>query len=1035
MHMRCLKVLLSAGWLGAVVLALQAGMTDDDMRGWREKREREWYVSESSMLPRPAQYNKAFFSSALAVVPERWVYTNEAGVWLPCLDAIVKEAPKPLPAIFWTSMANPTCWVGYVRLAYTGPAQTAGRLFSPWRCLRVNGMWRAETVGIPASGTNIFMTYLPHLRTPEDTNDVMLFIDSDNVTNDIPVTLTAGTDVSGMAQRVNARRAVRWRRVAAQGESPEGVYWVVGEHALVCAHRTWWSPVAQEAVLRVGCDDAVRVWHNNRVVFETAQRSGYVREEHGVRVRLERGENHFMFVLVNGGGPAQLGARLYPSVAPIEGGLVLNDVRAYHSGQVFYGGEPASEVHRVAERTLDFLWLPVTNFAAPDAVRHIDPGVDCWRPQPMIAPWKPVCQNVRVSRLRDGMTIFAATNVTAYPLRVDMRNQPSGMYRCEARWGGSTHARSFYHGNALEGLDATQRLWLHFAQTENFFEPSMFCNMLAKSFRDAPSSATGVTYTVRAFVSSRDGTIQPYLLRIPEQLASATGAPMIVQLKIALPMSMEDWCSDAMRRQEGVAGQDRAIVIIPYARGARVYSGLAEGDVLDAIADALRVTGADRERVYLVGDSLGGHGCWLIGARHPDMFAALMPRSGYDASGWRNLLALPLWQVHGELDAPEQVQQLIAVMQANGADAHVTVESGKLHTEMNGGTLEQTTAWMLSKRLARAPQRVVYGTYGDVDGAYWVRGIVPQRYGMEALVDARWSVSGATGTIAVHTHNVNSLTLDLRADTFSTCGLWQVVIDGTNFLDICGGSVSTIDVARQVKGATVRAGKRKLCGGLASVVDYGFLFAYSGADSTHAAANTADALRASMMGRATWRFDSVFQLVEDKDLTAALCASNNVILCATAAAPGAFLTRDAAALPFSLTSDRIAIGGRTGTQMVCLYPNPMATNRYLLVVMSTKFTARLLQTARCDVLLDGMSGSFDAAWRNVVWDDEPADREFGNKHEANHAAATPARVAEQARAYRLRSWLRQLPWGWIVPIVWLALMIGWGVARVRRGRR
>jgi len=41
-------------------------------------------------------------------------------------------------------------------------------------------------------------------------------------------------------------------------------------------------------------------------------------------------------------------------------------------------------------------------------------------------------------------------------------------------------------------------------------------------------------------------------------------------------------------------------------------------------------------------------------------------------------------------------------------------------------------------------------------------------------------------------------------------------------------------------------------------------------------------------------------------------------------------------------------------------------------------------------------------------------------------------VAEQARAYRLRSWLRQLPWGWIVPGVWLALMIGWGVARVRR---
>ncbi len=121
--------------------------------------------------------------------------------------------------------------------------------------------------------------------------------------------------------------------------------------------------------------------------------------------------------------------------------------------------------------------------------------------------------------------------------------------------------------------------------------------------------------------------------------------------------------------------------------------------------------------------------------------------------------------------------------------------------------------------------------------------------------------------------------------------------------------------------------------------------------------------------------------------------------------------------------------------MVCLYPNPLATNKYLLVVMSTNLTARMLQMARCDVLLDGMRGSFDAAWRNLVWDDEAAACGCGHEHEGEHGEADAAPRGEQTRACRLSVWLQKLPWGWIVPGAWLALMAGWGVARWRRSMR
>lgn len=77
-----------------------------------------------------------------------------------------------------------------------------------------------------------------------------------------------------------------------------------------------------------------------------------------------------------------------------------------------------------------------------------------------------------------------------------------------------------------------------------------------------------------------------------------------------------------------------------------------EALVLAATDLAIRRYGMDPARVALAGMSQGGHGTWLIGARHPQRWSCLVPICGYGRGrtvGPR-IAALPVWAFHGLRD-------------------------------------------------------------------------------------------------------------------------------------------------------------------------------------------------------------------------------------------------------------------------------------------------------------------------------------------------------------------------------------------------
>lgn len=110
-----------------------------------------------------------------------------------------------------------------------------------------------------------------------------------------------------------------------------------------------------------------------------------------------------------------------------------------------------------------------------------------------------------------------------------------------------------------------------------------------------------------------------------------------------------------------------------------------EAMALQALDNAGREFSIDPARVALAGMSQGGHGTWLIGARHPERWRCLVPVCGYGRphciSG--RVAALPVWAFHGLRDDvvdPIETQRTIALTREirvqrglDPATAHMTL--------------------------------------------------------------------------------------------------------------------------------------------------------------------------------------------------------------------------------------------------------------------------------------------------------------------------------------------------------------------------
>lgn len=137
--------------------------------------------------------------------------------------------------------------------------------------------------------------------------------------------------------------------------------------------------------------------------------------------------------------------------------------------------------------------------------------------------------------------------------------------------------------------------------------------------------------------STLDGTEQPSYVILPH---AGNGE------KLPLLVSLHTWSSDLNQRRpelEAMALAKGWIVLAPNFRGVNdkpeaCGSKLAQQDILDAVEWAKKNHNVDTSRIYLTGESGGGHMTMLMAGKYPDVWAAASAWCGIgDLAAWYNL--------------------------------------------------------------------------------------------------------------------------------------------------------------------------------------------------------------------------------------------------------------------------------------------------------------------------------------------------------------------------------------------------------------
>jgi predicted peptidase len=130
-----------------------------------------------------------------------------------------------------------------------------------------------------------------------------------------------------------------------------------------------------------------------------------------------------------------------------------------------------------------------------------------------------------------------------------------------------------------------------------------------------------------------------------------------------------------------------AIVVMPQCPAGAIWADANLDMAMRCVQHASQDYHIDAERLYLTGLSLGGMGAWILAARAPQYFAAVVPICGFysrpdlapdpvalkkDAAA---LATLPVWAWHGGVDKnvpPQRSREIIAAIREAGGDAKYT---------------------------------------------------------------------------------------------------------------------------------------------------------------------------------------------------------------------------------------------------------------------------------------------------------------------------------------------------------------------------
>jgi dienelactone hydrolase len=203
----------------------------------------------------------------------------------------------------------------------------------------------------------------------------------------------------------------------------------------------------------------------------------------------------------------------------------------------------------------------------------------------------------------------------------------------------------------------------------------------AAGFPDAPKDAVNGWKRVD-FKHPGSTTEFHYFLSVPETYSPRVATPVLVTLH------GQKGTADSPRRSwADIAAREGWIMISPeYIYGRKdsyLFSTEEHLSVVEAVRHAARYLNIDADRVYLTGQSQGGHASWDMGAAHAGFFAAVVPIIGANVmpDHLSNYKDTSLYCIDGSDDgkAPEANRRSIEALARMRADATYVEYLGRGH--------------------------------------------------------------------------------------------------------------------------------------------------------------------------------------------------------------------------------------------------------------------------------------------------------------------------------------------------------------------
>jgi len=497
----------------------------------------------------------------------------------------------------------------------------------------------------------------------------------------------------------------------------------------------------------------------------------------------------------------------------------------------------------------------------------------------------------------------------------------------------------------------------------------------------------------RGYVSKIDGSVQPYVLVVPEEYKPQT-LPDVTRrrLDVSCHGRSETLTELKFIQQKPGAAKDKFVVNL-YGRYCNANKFAGEIDCLEAIDSIKSQYPIDEDRILMIGFSMGGAACWQFAVHYTDLWAAASPGAGFAetkeflrifqseqvAPPWYEQV---LWQMYdcteyaanqdnlhtvayaGELDTQKQASDIMMqAMDAEGLKLERIIGPNTKHAYEKNAKIEldKRLDELLNKGRDPMPAKLRFTTWTlRYNHMFWLTADALEHHWQRARLDGEFVPrdgtvgvpGGADPFIVVKTQNVAAFTIAFPQHHSPAAATENVDVDGSRFGFLNEKPPFSVRFAKVVgkwtslpPGAEAERGLTKRHG-LQGPIDDAFMErflivrptgkplnekvgAWEQAECEHAI----DHWRKQFRGEALVKNDDQ---VTDEDM-----ASGNIVLFGDPSS-NKLLARIAGKLPIGWNAENVTLGNRTFSSAdhvpVLIYPNPLHPDHY--VVLNSGFTFR-----------------------------------------------------------------------------------------------